>query len=184
MPTAVTPYSAPARWIHWLTALAILTVIPAGLVMMRLPSGPAQDQLFDLHKSVGFTVLCLAILRVIVRLSYGAPLPAPGLPRWQLVTSNAVHHALYLLIFVMPILGWAGSNAYGAPVSVFGLFTLPDLVAKNDALSDRLNDAHQALGYVTAGLVSLHILGGLWHGLVRQDGVLSRMIPALSRRGS
>ncbi|QTL01958.1 cytochrome b [Aquabacter sp. L1I39] len=184
MHAPVTPYSGPARWIHWLTALAILTVIPAGLVMMRLPSGPAQDQLFDLHKSVGFLILCLAVLRVAVRLAYGAPPPVPNRPRWQRATSNAVHHALYGLIFVMPLLGWAGSNAYGAPVSVFGLFTLPDLVAKDQALSDRLNGAHQALGYVTAGLVSLHILAGLWHGIVQRDGVLSRMIPALSRRGS
>ncbi|MEW6121826.1 MAG: cytochrome b [Pseudomonadota bacterium] len=174
-------YSAPARWIHWITALCVLLVIPFGFVMMRLPSGPWQDQLFDLHRSIGFTILCLAVLRVAVRLLIPPPPPAPGLAAWQRILSGAVHHLLYVLIFLMPLLGWGASSAFGAKVSVFGLFTLPDLVAKNEGLSDLLGETHAVLGFVMTGLVLLHIGGALMHAL-KGDGILSRMIPALARR--
>lgn len=174
-------YSAPARWLHWVTALCVLLVIPFGFVMMRLPSGPGQDQLFDLHRSIGFTILCLAVLRVVVRILKGAPPHAPGLAAWQRILSTAVHHLLYVLIFVMPLLGWGASSAFGAKVSVFGLFTLPDLVAKNEALSDTLGKTHVVLGFVMTALVLLHIGGALMHA-VKGDGVISRMIPALGRR--
>ena len=177
----ITPYAPPARWLHWIMAALMLLVIPFGFIMMRLPSGDAQNQLFDLHRSIGFTILCLAVLRVVIRILYGAPPPAPGLPRWQVLASKSVHHALYGLIFLMPLLGWAGSSAFGAQVSVFGLFTLPALVPKSEALSALFNGAHQVFGYITAGLVVVHVAAGLWHGLILRDGVLSRMLPFLSR---
>lgn len=178
----ITPYSRPARWIHWITAALVLLVIPFGLIMMRLPSGPAQDQLFELHRSIGFTILCLAVLRVAVRIINGAPPSAAVLPAWQRLVSQAVHYLLYVLIFVMPLLGWATSSAFGASVSVFGLFTLPDLVSKNEALSDALGAAHTYLGYAMTALVLIHIGAAVFHGVIQRDGVLSRMIPALSRR--
>lgn len=175
-------YALPARWLHWLTALAVLLVIPAGIAMMNLPQGPAQDRLFDFHRSVGILILVLAVLRVATRIALGAPPPHPGLPRWQHVAASATHHLLYVLIVLMPLLGWATSSAFGASVSVFGLFTLPDLVAKNEPLSDILGQIHQVLGFAMAALVGVHILAALYHGIVKQDGVLSRMLPALSRR--
>lgn len=174
-------YVRPARWIHWVTAIAVLLVIPAGITMMNLPSGRAQDQVFDLHRSLGILILGLAVLRVVVRILCGAP-PAPvGMPRWQWLAANVVHYLLYALIFVMPLLGWAASSAFGAKVRVFGLFTLPDLVAKNEAMSDIYGQTHAVLGFVMAGLVALHILAGLYHGFIRRDGVLSRMWPGSGR---
>lgn len=174
-------YSAPARWIHWITALCVLLVIPFGFVMMRLPSGPGQDQLFDLHRSFGFAILCLAVVRVAVRVLNPPPPPAPGLAPWQRILSAAVHHLLYVLIFLMPLLGWGASSAFGAKVSVFGLFTLPDLVAKSERLAEVFGQAHSMLGFVMTGLVLLHVGGALMHA-VKGDGVLARMLPALARR--
>lgn len=150
--------------------------------MMNLPQGPAQDRVFDLHRSVGILILVLAVLRVATRVAVGAPPPVPGLPRWQQVAANGTHHLLYVLIVAMPLLGWATSSAFGAQVSVFGLFTLPALLAKNEPLSDLLGEIHQILGFVMAALVGLHIAAALFHGIVKRDGVLSRMLPALSRR--
>ncbi|MGU3492466.1 cytochrome b [Xanthobacteraceae bacterium A53D] len=174
-------YSRPARWIHWLTAVAVLIVIPAGIAMMNLPSGPAQDRMFDLHRSLGILILTLAVLRVAVRVAFGAPPRPPGIPDWQWRGASIVHHLLYVLIFVMPLLGWACSSAFGAKVSVFGLFTLPDLVPKNQDMSNLYGGIHAWLGFGMAALVVLHIGAGLYHGFVRRDGVLSRMLPGSGR---
>lgn len=181
MTTPIVPYARPARWIHWLTALAVLFVIPAGIAMMNLPSGPAQDRLFDLHRSVGILILTLSVLRVAVRVALGTPPRPEGIPDWQWRAANSVHHLLYALIFIMPLLGWAASSAFGAQVSVFGLFTLPNLVPKNEAMSDLYGNIHAYLGFFMTILVLAHIAGGLYHGIIRRDGVLSRMLPGLSR---
>lgn len=175
------PYAPPARRIHWIMAILVIAVIPLGFIMMNLPSGPAQDQLFDLHRSIGFLILCLAVARVAARTLYPPPGRPAGMPTPLWIAAEAVHYALYALLFVMPVLGWLASSAFGSPVSVFGLFTLPDLVAKDDALADLFGDWHQRLGYLITALVLLHIGAGLWHGIVKRDGVLSRMLPFLSR---
>ena len=174
-------YSAPARWIHWITALCVLLVIPFGFVMMRLPSGPGQDQLFDLHRSIGFTILCLAVVRVTVRLLIPPPPPPASLPVLQWRVAETVHYALYALLLGMPVLGWLASNAFGSTVSVFGLFNLPDIIRKDDALADLFGTWHARLGYTISGLLVVHIGVGLWHGFIKRDGILSRMLPSISR---
>ena len=174
-------YAAPARWLHWSVALLVLLVIPAGLVMVRLPSGAAQNQLFDFHRSVGIAILALAIVRVGVRVLYRPPGRPANMPTWMWAAAEAVHYALYALIFVMPILGWLASSSFGAPVYFFGLFELPALVGKDEALSKLTGTAHVWLGFLMAGLVLLHMGAGLYHGIIRRDGVLSRMLPILSR---
>lgn len=174
-------YAPPARRIHWIMAALVIAVIPAGFAMMNVPSGPTQDRLFDLHRSIGFTILCLAVVRVVIRILHPPPGRPASMPVVLWVAAEAVHYALYVLLLVMPVLGWLASNAFGASVSVFGLFTLPNLVAKDDALADLFGSWHQRLGYLITALVLLHIGAGLWHGIIKRDGVLSRMLPHLSR---
>lgn len=175
------PYAPPARWIHWIMAVLVILVIPAGFAMMNMDSGPTQDRLFDLHRSIGFTILCLAVIRVAVRILNPPPGRPAGMPKIMWVAAEAVHYALYTLILVMPVLGWLASNAFGSAVGIFGLFTLPNLIGKDDALADLFGNWHQRLGYLMTALVLMHAGAGLWHGVVRRDGVLSRMLPSLSR---
>lgn len=180
-PSKLAPYAPPVRWIHWIMALLVILVIPLGVAMMNMDSGPTQDRLFDLHRSIGFTILCLAVARVLVRLLNPPPPPPESMPKVLWMAASTVHYALYVLIFVMPVLGWLASNAFGSAVSIFGLFTLPTIVAKNDALADLFGGWHARLGFLMTALVILHAGAGLWHGVVRRDGVLSRMWPGLSR---
>ena len=174
-------YAPPARWIHWIVAVLVLVVIPAGLVMVRLPSGAAQNQLFDLHRSIGILILALAIARVLVRVLTRPPGRPESMPAGMWAMADGVHSALYALIFVMPLLGWLASSAYGAPVYFFGLVELPALVGKNEALSETFGDVHGWLGYLMTVLVLMHIGAALFHGIIKRDGVLSRMLPGLSR---
>lgn len=174
-------YVVPARALHWAIALLVLMVIPLGITMLRVPEGTTQNQLFDLHRSVGMTIFALAAFRVLVRVFNPPPPRTDAVPLWMWRAADAVHYALYALILAMPILGWVASNAFGAPVYYFGLFELPRIVGKDEPLSELIGKIHQVLGFVMAGLVVIHVGAGLWHGLVRRDGVLSRMLPSLDR---
>ena len=145
--------------------------------MPRLPEGALQNQLFDLHRSTGILVLALAILRVSAGIALGSPSPASNLTRFEGIASITAHRALLLLIFLMPLVGWASMSAYRADVSVYGLFILPNILPQDPTLYALLSWTHTILGYAMAAILVAHIGGALLHGLLYRDGVLNRMLP-------
>ena len=38
-------YSPLSKWIHWITALCVLGIIPGGILMTHMEEGPLQDQI-------------------------------------------------------------------------------------------------------------------------------------------
>lgn len=169
-------YPAPLRAIHWLTAVVVLIGWPLGYVLDDLPSGAIQNFGYNFHRSLGTLVLALAIVRVIARLAFGAPRPLAGLPQWQVTAAKAVHWALYVLLFAVPIAGWAATSAFGARISVFGLFILPPLIAKDRELAGTLFEIHGFLAFALAAVFVVHVGAALHHRFVKRDGVLARML--------
>jgi cytochrome b561 len=170
-------YPPASKWLHWLIAGSVLTMVPIAIVRVRLEQGPLQNTLYTLHKSFGILVLALMIARLINRIVVGAPAPAPGLARWQRAVSSAAHGLLYVLLILQPIGGWLANSAYGAPTPFFGLFELPNLMEKDQAFSEKVFSAHRILGFVIAGLAAIHIAAALQHYLLVKDGVMQRMLP-------
>jgi cytochrome b561 len=170
-------YSAVSKWLHWATAIIIFGLIPAGLVLDDLPEGPVQNLGYDLHRSFGFVVLCLALMRLAVRGVFGAPAVYAGLTPFERRASGFVHQALYVLIIVTPLLGWAATSAYPVAINVFWLFTLPPLAPQSDWLSKLLFKAHEISAFLIIALLVAHIGGALMHRVVKRDGVMDRMMP-------
>lgn len=170
-------YSGFAKLLHWTIAACVLFMIPAGIIMNRVPSGLLQNSLYTLHRSFGVLVLALMLIRLSYRLVNGVPAPEPTLTSFQRIVSHAVHLGLYGLLIAQPIIGWFATSAYGAQISVFGLFTLPALVAKDESLSKPLFQVHELIGFIIAGLLVMHIGAALYHYFIRRDGVLQRMLP-------
>ncbi len=170
-------YSLAAKFFHWAVAACVIFLIPSGILMVNFDLADAlRNDLYSLHKAFGVLVLALMAMRIGYRLTAGAP-PASGtLTPAQYVVSRIVHVTLYLLLIAMPLLGWAGTSAFPAPVPFFGLFEMPALVGEDRELSKLLLWIHSYLGFFLAGVAVLHIAAGLYHGIVRRDGVLSRMI--------
>jgi cytochrome b561 len=171
-------YSAASKWLHWITAACIFFQLPSGVALDHLPEGIVQNTFYDLHRSFGFVVLCLAALRVLTRLYYGAPATYGGLTPFERVASLGAHRALYILLFVTPLLGWAATSAYPVTISVFWLFDLPPLAMPDESLSKSLFKAHKIAAFAMAGVLVAHIGGALMHRLIRRDGVMARMLPS------
>jgi cytochrome b561 len=84
---------------------------------------------------------------------------------------------MYLLFFAVPLLGWAHSSAKGFPIVWFGVLPLPDLVAPNPELAERIKPLHGLSAWALIGLVGLHIGAALKHQFIDRDGLLTRMRP-------
>ncbi len=175
-------YAYPHRVLHWLVALVVVLSLATGLTLgflgfegtMERFGQPLTDILYTSHKSFGVLILALMLARVVTRLIFVVPVHEPPLPRFQRVVSSAVHYLLYLALLAMPVLGWLATASGGFPVQ-FLHWHLPDLIGRDDALSEQLFIWHGWLGLVILGLVGLHIAGALFHWLIRRDGVMKRM---------
>jgi len=183
----VRKYSGVAIALHWIIALGIL-------VNLMLPNiwEVAGDEnvrpLIDAHKSIGVTVLGLAVMRLLWRLTHTPPaLPASYKP-WEVKASHAAHWALYAFIFAMPLTGWimdsAWKDAATHPMQWFGLFEWPrigmvmnlDEVTKK-TVHDSFGEAHELLGWALWALFALHVIGALKHQFLDGEKELQRMMP-------
>ena len=172
------PYSASAKLMHWFVAAAVIVLLALGPVMKRLvPEGSLRDNLYTFHEALGALVLIVMVVRLARRIAFGVPAPDAAMPPVEQRASLWAQYALYALLFVTTVLGWAGTNAYGDPVSVFGLFDFPTIVGKDQPLSDRIIVWHLICGILIGLIVALHIAGALYHWLVKGDRVLQRMLP-------
>jgi cytochrome b561 len=170
-------YPATSKLLHWLVAVCVLTTAPVAIAMTRVGKGPTQDTLYFFHKSLGVLILVLMILRLINRLAVGALAADPDIEPWQKAVPSVVHTSLYVLLLAMPIVGYIANSAYGAATPFFGLFELPSIVEKNEALATPLFAIHRWVGFLVIALVLLHVGAALYHQFIRQDTVLKRMLP-------
>ena len=176
MTDATPAYTVTARTLHWVTASLVLLNLPLGLVIANNWGGPLQDQLYDLHRSIGALIIPIILVRVLYRFGHPpAPLP-DDIPALQQLAAKATHWALYALLIVQPFLGWIGTSAYPARIVVFGLFELPPIWPEDRAFSDHVLLVHSIIGLSIACLLAAHIGAALHHHFVRRDGILSRMI--------
>lgn len=105
------------------------------------------------------------------------PLLPNTLKKMEKLLAHLGHWLLYALIIAMPLSGWVMSSASGFPVSVFGWFVLPDLVAPDMSLKALMLDVHEYMAYAIIALVSVHVLAALLHHFYYKDNVLLRMLP-------
>lgn len=168
-------YTHTALVLHGVMALLIASGFSIGWYMVDLPLSPLKLQLYSYHKWVGVSVAALLILRLVWR-SRHAPPPLPAtMPTWELSAAHASHLLLYLLMICVPISGWLMSSAKGVTTVYFGLWALPDAVARNEALGSFLGALHRIFNYALLSLVALHVAAALKHHFVDRDGVLGRM---------
>lgn len=171
-------YGLIAKLFHWVMALTILGLLVVGFIMSDMETSPDKFKLYGIHKAIGALVLGAALLRILWRFVNIVP-KSPEMPRWQKIAAHAAHYGLYVLMVAMPLSGWLMSSAAGFPVSVFGWFTLPDLIAPDKAMRELMGEVHETLAIAIIALVSLHALAALKHHFINKDNTLRRMLPVL-----
>ena len=176
-------YSRTAKFLHWLTVLAIIGLFALGHYMTTLELSPFMLTLYSWHKWIGITVLLVTVLRLVWRFMYRPPALPASMTRSMQLAAHAGHWALYGLLLGMPLIGWLYSSASGFPVVLFGVLPLPNLVAANKALADTLGWLHWVGGWALAALVIGHAGAAIWHHVKLGDDTLVRMLPGKRTAG-
>jgi cytochrome b561 len=177
-------YSAGQKALHWTMALIIVLMVPVGILMAEvLSDGAVKNTLYELHKSFGITVFSLALLRIALRWTRGAPPLVPGLPAWQRAAAYASHYAMYILVVIVPLTGWAATSACCAPVNLFWTFPVTLPVSGGMERGEAIFAVHRALALTLAGIVLVHASAALHHHFARRDPTLRRMLPGWSGSG-
>ena len=166
-------YSTGAIALHWLIALALAGELALGFAMPKDASGFA---LYQLHKSIGITILVLSIVRLGWRLTHARPAPIEGGATGFL--ASAVHVGFYVFMIVMPLSGWAlvSSAPIDVPTVLFGVVPLPHLPL-GESVNGAAHEVHELLAFGGLALFALHVAGALRHHFLIKDGLLSRMSP-------
>ena len=167
-----------ARAFHWIVGLTIIGMLAFGWWMNHIPARPDRFFYRSIHADIGYLLLVLTALRLIWR----AVNPTPALPAdtspWQRVAAWISHGALYLVTFVVIMLGWAHSGArpQGDYGSFFGLFHVPQFTSPDKATADAFEDRHIYAAYVLLALIVIHIAAAAWHHFIKRDRVTMRMV--------
>ncbi len=143
--------------LHWsvagLVTLAWFTSDDMGKALRaRVDQGLSGFETATLHTIAGSLLLAVALWRLAVRLRLGAPDPK-GTPIVQ-AAATLGHWALYGLMIAVP--------ATGAAIWYGGLRSL--------------HDAHETLAPLFMILILGHVAAALWHGVIKRDGTLARMV--------
>ncbi len=175
-------WGAIARGFHWLIAALVLAQFVIGSVAEEMKLTPAKLDLFVWHKSIGVTVLLLAVMRLAWRLANPPPAQPAGSPQWERKLAAAAHWALYLLLFAVPLSGWWVSDASRVPFKAFFFLPMPDFVATDRALQEAAAEVHEALTTSLLIVVLAHVAGALRHHFLLHDDVLRRMVTGRRNR--
>lgn len=182
-------YTHVAIALHWMVAVLILLNLYLGW-RMGWEKGMAQFQTFQLHKSVGITVLALSLVRLGWRLTHRPPPYPRDQARWERVTASVVHWTFYGLMIAMPLTGWiiVSASPLNIPTLLYKTVPLPHLgpihdlsVATRKAIGANFELAHVLLAYGFAALIVLHVAAALKHQFVDRDAELFRMLPGRRR---
>lgn len=176
MATNPTRFASPQRFFHGLMAVCILAMLFIGVGMVSTVTTKYLT-LVSIHKPLGITILVLALIRLALRLRYGAPALPADLPEPLKLAAKLSHYAFYALMIAMPLIGWAMLSAAAYPVVLYGGVHLPAIVGVNPELHTLLWDAHFFLAFAFFALILLHLAAALFHKLVRRDGVFEAMVP-------
>lgn len=191
-------YTKVAIILHWLIAFGILGMFAFGWYMTGLPREAPEQMSYDLfdwgiytweltkessprafyfnlHKSIGITLLGLIVIRILWRITHNPPALLTSYKAWERKLSTSAHHLLYLLMIVVPMSGLIMSVAGKYGVKWFGL----DFIAgiENKPIREIFHETHEIAGLIFLAIILLHILGALKHKLIDKDETMNRMLP-------
>jgi len=173
-----TRWGALSQFLHWGIGALILFLLLHGWWMTEFSAREARFEHYTWHASVGYVLLPLMILRLAWRWLNEVPELARASAAWERISARFAHCALYVLIFVATVSGWALAGTSRRPLdTVFGWVRVPAIVSAPDRrLHEQLEHLHSFLAWTLVVLLIVHVAGALYHLIIKKDDVVQRML--------
>jgi cytochrome b561 len=175
-------YRRVVMWIHWITALLVVTQVYIGFTFHDLPRGSGERAfLFGWHKTWGAMILLLALIRLAIRLINPPPPYPSDYPKWQRFVAVWNHRLFYLLLVALPLTGLAAVSGRAkdgwVPLQLgLKLPAIPGIAPDNE-----FHEVHELLVWVTIALFVLHVSAALYNQFLSSTNVADRMWPFKAR---
>ena len=171
-------WGSVARAFHWILGLTIIGMLAFGWWMNHIPARPDRFFYRSIHADIGYLLLALMVLRLVWRWINPVPVMPADASKWERIAARAGHFALYAVVFLVIMLGWAHSGArpQGDYGSFFGLFHVPQFTSPDKATADAFEDRHIYAAYVLLALIVIHLGAAAWHHFIKRDRVTARMV--------
>lgn len=172
-------YDNGAVLLHWLTALVVVAQVVVGFVFDAMERGAARAELFTVHKTIGATILVLALVRLGWRIAHPPPPFPPDLPGWERAAAVWNHRIFYLLLILLPLTGLTAVSGHAegrATTLLLFSIPLPVIPGVTEGVGELAGDTHVLLVFVTLALLVLHIAAALKHQ-IRGERTAGRMPP-------
>ena len=170
-------WGAVAKSFHWVVAALILGQLVLGKVADEMALSPQKLDLFVWHKSIGVSILLLALFRLLWRAGNAPPAPPQGIPRWETLSARIGHALLYLLLIAVPISGWWISDSSRIPFRAFWIVPMPDWLPTDRAIQEAAEDVHGMLIIALLAVLAVHVAAALRHHFLLRNDTLRRMLP-------
>jgi cytochrome b561 len=172
---AAPKYSPLTKVLHWSIAGLLGVQLVIGWTMPDIHKGTLPVGEIGWHVTVGVVLILLVAVRVVWRVAR-PPRRTDDERGWLARIAHATHALLYVLMVVVPVLGWANANSRDWAVGLASWLELPRIMPVGSTLGHELGDVHGALAVVLAILIGLHVAAGIYHHVVRRDDTLRRML--------
>ena len=180
-------YTRTAIVFHWVIAVLVLSNIALAWTFKTWDDRPWTQNVTNTHKTFGITVLGLALMRLLWRVTHRPPPFSPAIPRWQTAAARIGHGALYFIILAMPLSGWIYDSAWewaeAVPIDFWGLFEMPRIPwimdmpqgPTKEAIDVIAGKVHVGLSYLLYALLAAHLIGAFKHQWIDCVPTLQRM---------
>jgi cytochrome b561 len=177
--SAVLRYSNATVTFHWVTVALVLTQAYLGFTFALSDEGPARDEVFVWHKTVGMIILLLTLARLAYRLKNPPPPFPPELPAWERFAAVWNHRLFYTLLIAMPIVGFIAVSGFasGPTTPIAGGIQVPVIPGVSRDTGELAGEVHEIAAFLLVALILVHIAAALKHQFVDRWRGSARMPP-------
>jgi cytochrome b561 len=166
-------YPVRTRILHWLVAVLVFAALVIGYTMVHTVSD--YRALVAVHMTIGVLILAVVVVRIANRFTHRTPPLPPTVGRAERLAVLASELAMYTLLVLQPLVGWAMQSAAGIPVRVFGGVELPPIAPVSAPAYAVLRNTHTLLALALALTIAAHVSAVLLHTITLRDGMLRRI---------
>ena len=176
-------YSNVTVAFHWITVALVLFQAYLGFRFGLSKPGPARDDVFIWHKTMGVIILLLTLARLFYRWRNPPPPFPPELPTWERIAAVWNHRLFYILLIAMPIVGLVAVSGYanGPTTPLLGGIEIPVIPGVSRDTGEVAGEMHEIAAFLLVALILMHAGAALKHQFVDRWRGSARMPPFSSQ---